>query len=79
MNRQNLKILNLKKENNILNILYIHGIKVQVISDDNSLSKFIKKSFPYFQSEVDTTFKLDVTLKLNEINCSARYKKRICY
>jgi hypothetical protein len=50
-----------------LNILYIHGIKVQVISDDNSLSKFIKKSFPYFQSEVDTTFKLDVTLKLNEI------------
>ena len=50
-----------------MNILYIHGIKVQVISDDNSLSKFIKKSFPYFQSEVDTTFKLDVTLKLNEI------------
>ena len=50
-----------------MNILYIHGIKVQVISDDNSLNKFIKKSFPYFQSEADTTFKLDVTLKLNEI------------
>ena len=46
--------------------LYIHGIKVQVISTDKVLMDFIKKSFPYFKNKSETKFDLEVNLNLNK-------------